>query len=491
MLDSVNMTPHRRTQIRRLSGGQIKRASWINEAICNPSLIFLDEVTSGLDEQTDCEMMQLFRRMADDGKTIVCVTHSLANVEQNCDLLVLLAPGGALAYIGPPGEAKAYFRVERLGNAYQRLTEGSPREWKWRFQESSLYDEYVRRRLPDASARAPRKPGKSTSTARTTLKRVTTGWRQFSLLTRRYLAILWSDKKPLAMMLGQSLFIAALLTWLFGDISNLDVETEAQRMAEDVTYDMEWEDLFDEDQDEFREKAEEIKRAAYSAKLLFLLCISCLWFGCNNSAKEIVKERSIYEKERDTGLNFLSSYGSKLLLLSMLSVLQASLLYFCALYFTRLGGNVLEQWVLLSLTAVAGTAMGLAISAVSNTSDLAATIVPISLIPQIIFSGLMAPLDGLVRTFSQVFVTAYWSYQGLLSRLGPPLNSRLRDSDLCDLGDDVSLTAICGFLVAHTAIFAAVAIVALYGRGVKEKPLGRLLRRSRMAATERPRATSR
>ena len=69
MLDSVRLSQHRATRIRQLSGGQRKRASWVNEAICNPSLIFLDEVTSGLDEQTDCEMMQLFRKMADDGKT--------------------------------------------------------------------------------------------------------------------------------------------------------------------------------------------------------------------------------------------------------------------------------------------------------------------------------------------------------------------------------------------------------------------------------------
>ena len=66
-LDSVNLVQHQYRQIRRLSGGQIKRASWANEAICNPSLIFLDEVTSGLDEQTDSEMMQLFRLMAEAG----------------------------------------------------------------------------------------------------------------------------------------------------------------------------------------------------------------------------------------------------------------------------------------------------------------------------------------------------------------------------------------------------------------------------------------
>jgi ABC-type multidrug transport system ATPase subunit len=115
MLDSVRLSEHRATRIRQLSGGQRKRASWVNEAICNPSLIFLDEVTSGLDEQTDCEMMQLFRKMADDGKTVVCVTHRVGYVAETCHLAAILGPGGVLAFFGPPAEASAYFDVPRLG----------------------------------------------------------------------------------------------------------------------------------------------------------------------------------------------------------------------------------------------------------------------------------------------------------------------------------------------------------------------------------------
>ena len=121
MLDSVRLSQHRATRIRQLSGGERKRASWVNEAICNPSLIFLDEVTSGLDEQTDCEMMQLFRKMADDGKTVVCVTHRVGYVEETCHLAAILGPGGVLAFVGPPVEALAYFDVPRLGEVYQRL----------------------------------------------------------------------------------------------------------------------------------------------------------------------------------------------------------------------------------------------------------------------------------------------------------------------------------------------------------------------------------
>ena len=124
-LDTVNLVQRQYTRIHQLSGGQIKRASWANETISNPSLIFLDEVTSGLDEQSDSEMMHLFRRMAEEGKTIVCITHNLGNVEQNCHIVVILAEGGSLAFVGPPVAALEYFDIPRLGDVYHRLREES------------------------------------------------------------------------------------------------------------------------------------------------------------------------------------------------------------------------------------------------------------------------------------------------------------------------------------------------------------------------------
>jgi len=473
MLDSVHLTRHQSTQIRRLSGGQTKRASWVNEAICNPSLIFLDEVTSGLDEQTDCEMMQLFRKIADDGKTIVCVTHSVTYVEQNCDLVAVLTPGGVLAFVGPPADALQYFDVTRLGDVYERLGERSPAEWKQRFRGSTYHQEYVARRLPEAIADMPEttfQPKKKR------LRELTTLLRQFRLLTCRYLAIELADKKALAMMFSQSLFIGGLLIWLFGDITKLelpDLADVATRFAEadGMTWseatefpELGYEEEYLADAEGYVDGVELSKRADYSSRLLFLLSISCIWFGCNNAAKEIVKERVIYVKERDVGLNVLSYYGSKLALLGFFSVLQASLLFYCVRHFTKLGGDVPEQWLLLSLSSLAGVGMGLAISAIANTEDFAATIVPISLIPQIIMAGLIAPLLYYTREFSQVFISAYWAYQGLLGTLETSLQDRLRDAGNLDLGAEWTLAAVSSVLVAHVAVLAIAAIISLFVR---------------------------
>ena len=117
-LNRVGMTDYRKRQIGELSGGQKKRASLANETVSRPDLLFLDEVTSGLDEQTDLEMMRLFRRRAEEGMTVVCVTHTLANVEECCHKVAILAPGGFLAFLGTPREACAYFGIDRLAAVY-------------------------------------------------------------------------------------------------------------------------------------------------------------------------------------------------------------------------------------------------------------------------------------------------------------------------------------------------------------------------------------
>ena len=127
------------------------------------------------------------------------------------------------------------------------------------------------------------------------------------------------------------------------------------------------------------------------------------------------------------GMNVSSYFGSKLTLLGVLSVLQATLLLGIVRYFSALGGDAFQQWLLLSAAAVTGAAMGLAISAIAKSEDVAVTMVPLALIPQIIFAGLIAPLSDSTRILSQGAISAYWAYQGLLGSLPHELQSRLRD----------------------------------------------------------------
>src|SRR6201999_2451036 len=116
------------------SGGQKKCASLASEILNRPSLLLLDEVTSGLDESTDWQIMRLLRRLADDGVTIIVVTHTLANVTEFCDKVVCMGRGGQITFVGDPSEVLEFFAVHRLGEVFDRTDELGAEYWRGRFE---------------------------------------------------------------------------------------------------------------------------------------------------------------------------------------------------------------------------------------------------------------------------------------------------------------------------------------------------------------------
>jgi energy-coupling factor transporter ATP-binding protein EcfA2 len=115
------------TAIGHLSGGQKKRASLANEIVSQPNLLFLDEVTSRLDEGADWEMMKLFRRLADGGMTIVCVTHTVANVEDFCHKIVILVNPGSSRFMARPRKHAAISASTNWGTSIACWRRGATR----------------------------------------------------------------------------------------------------------------------------------------------------------------------------------------------------------------------------------------------------------------------------------------------------------------------------------------------------------------------------
>ncbi len=376
ILEIVGLSSRRDILIRHLSGGQVKRASLANELVARPSLLFLDEVTSGLDEQTDREVMGLFRQVADGGKTVVCITHSLANVDATCHLVVVLTEGGRLAFVGTPEEAKAYFGMTRLGDVYLKLAERTPGEWHERFRSTELFQHYVTDRLPSTAVRS-RVPHREYSPA---TPNGPGALRQAWVLTRRYVAIWRGDHQALLALLAQSFLISLLLGMVFGNLSD---------------------------------EADLGKRLMHTVNLFNLMVVSCFWFGCNTAAKELVKERVIFQRERDYNLRIMSYFVSKLLVLALVGSVQATMLFGIVRPWCHPPGQAAAQWVTLAALAVAGTAVGLFISAVARTEEVATALVPIAVIPQIILAGLVAPLKGMVEYFARGAITVYWGQQAI------------------------------------------------------------------------------
>jgi ABC-type multidrug transport system ATPase subunit len=376
-LDRVDLGPRAATLIGNLSGGQKKRASLANEIVSRPNLLFLDEVTSGLDEGTDWEMMKLFRRMAGDGMTIVCVTHTVANVEDFCHKIVVMANPGVLAFYGTPAEARKYFGVDKLGDVYRVLASKSGEEWRDQYQQSPECKRYITSRLgppPGGAEKAPA-PADQGNWLKNSLPEAR---RQFGILARRYGELVFSDRKTLGLAAAQSLLVGILLTLVFGTVESTGPKPSF---------------------------------------LLFFLGISCLWYGCNNAAKEIVKERPIYRLERDVNLSVASYVLSKMALLSVVGLGQVTLLLAVVAVFSGIPGGS-GQFVAMSVTMLAGTATGLLLSAVSRTNDQASTLVPIALIPQILLAGVIVPnLPTLANFLAHTVVSGFWVYKSMAAIL--------------------------------------------------------------------------
>jgi ABC-type multidrug transport system ATPase subunit len=443
MLDELGLTERRALPIHRLSGGQLKRASLANETLHRPNLLFLDEVTSGLDEPTDRELMRLFRQLADQGRTVVCVTHTLVNVEECCHLIVFLARDGRLAFVGSPSEARTYFGVERLGDIYELVmgrtpdprTDGllTPEAWQARFRSSEYHARYVDARLGsvDRTRTATRtRTRPEPPPAAPHFERIVLGLRQFPTLLGRLVALVRADLRALAMTLAQGPIVAAALFLLFHDVGGQDASPA---------------------------------RVETTVKLGFLLAVSCLWFGVNGAAKEIVKERIIFARERHANLSVGAYYGAKLVLHSLVAVLQASILFGLVDVLCHPPWDRPATWGVLATLGAVGASIGLWISAIAESEEMAVGLAPIALIPQVILAGVIAPLSGLSLALARVGIASYWGCQGLRRLIEGP-DGRL------GVGDGPGLRLSGAMLAAHFVMFAVAAGIRMGSKEGERTP---------------------
>ena len=151
--------------------------------------------------------------------------------------------------------------------------------------------------------------------------------------------------------------------------------------------------------------------------LLLLLGLSAIWLGCNAASKDIVGELAIYRREHDVNLSTAAFIGAKYIASCVFTVLQLAVVYVLAATLSDgIPGDRLEQFLLLTIGALAGTAMGLVISAFANTRDQATTIVPLALVPQLILAGVLVPkLPDPAVAVAKIAVSGYWLTEAMKS----------------------------------------------------------------------------
>lgn len=405
VLRDLHLTERRDVPVSSLSGGQRKRVSIGVELLTRPRLFFLDEPTSGLDPGMEHEAMKIFRALADQGHTMILITHATTNI-MLCDKIAFLARGGYLAFFGPPKEALQYFSASDFTEIYTKVdNQKSPEQWDAEFKASPYYQRHVVSRLSEVQAlmqQARANPQASLPAAVRTPVRQGSSQRQFQILMERYLDIIGRDRINLAILLAQAPVLAGILLVLVMGKQSLFTDVVKFQASMDP---------------ELMKKVPEL--LGNIKIVLFLLSLFSLMCGTINSVREVVKELPIYKRERAVNLRIAPYLLSKFVVLAGISAFQSAVLVglvFSYLEKPNTDNFLAGAFLALFMVNLAGVAIGLAVSSSVPNQNIAITLLPVVLLTQIVLAGILSPLTGGVKGLLPPLTTIKWGF-GMLGHL--------------------------------------------------------------------------
>jgi ABC-type multidrug transport system ATPase subunit len=354
VLDELELTPHLQTRIERLSGGQRKRVSVAMELLTGPSLLVLDEPTTGLDPALDLQVMTMLRQLADAGRVIVVVTHSLACLDV-CDQVLLLGTGGKTAFCGPPGEVGPAMGTTDWADIYTEIR-ADPDAAQRRFVErlEPLVEPPIQ-----AGPEKPAALGKPVQTSR---------WRQFSTIARRQVRLIVADR-------GYFLFLA-LLPFIVG-LLPLAVAGHAG----------------------FGKAAFDGDAPNEAKQILVLINFGAFFMGTALTVRALVGERAVFRREQAVGLSTSAYLAAKIAVFGAVAVVQSAVLVLIVtigkgapLGATVLGNPTFELFVGIAATCVASAVVGLFVSALAQNSNQVLPLTVVTLMVQVVLAGGMIPV---------------------------------------------------------------------------------------------------
>ncbi|HEX6779348.1 MAG TPA: ATP-binding cassette domain-containing protein, partial [Ktedonobacterales bacterium] len=465
VLEDVELTERRGQLIKKLSGGQRKRVSIALELLANPSLFFLDEPTSGLDPGLDRKMMVLLRKLADKGHTVILVTHATNNINV-CDYVCFLAPGGRLAYFGPPDGAKAHFAKTEFAEIYSTLEvndeqPNASEEAEARYKVSQEYQQYIAQPLREAM-NAPAPPARPKESKRA---RRGSAWGQFWLLSQRSLELLRNDLPTLVILLLEAPLVALLLMGLIRVESGAGIlegdniiQCQPQirlsaQLAQQLqnsqgvlivpgfseqgsTVNCSTVQTFLQDDPQGQQYAaarggvaqalQDFEVAAHNGdaqRLVFMLVLIPIMFGNIFGSREIVKETAIYRRERAVSLRITPYLLAKILVFGILAVVQAAEVVVIVQLFEPFHQGIFlpplaEAFITLSLAGIGGLLWGYLISAISPNEATANSLIAAIIVPPVIFSGVILSMHDFISQVVAMIFPLRWGMAALGSSLG-------------------------------------------------------------------------
>ena len=390
-----------------ISGGQRKRVNIGLELLREPSMLFVDEPTSGLSSVDSEIVISLLKELAYKGKLVIVNIHQPnSDLYKMFDKIMVIDKGGYQIYYGYPTDAIVYFRshtnranpdedqctkcgnintdqllqiietkvVNEQGKA-TRTRKISPAEWAEKFKASGQAlkqkNNLDKRPLPENNYSIPG-----------LLK-------QTRIFSTRDLLSKLTDRQYILMSLLGSPVLALLLAYF---TRHSDSQSYIFRQNDNIP--------------------------AY----LFMCVITSMFFGLMMSSEEIVKDRKILKRELFLNLSWLSYLNSKILIMFLISAIQTVSFALIGNMVLGIKGMTLSYWLVLFTTSCFANLLGLNLSSAFNSVITIYIIIPFIIIPQLLFSGVLVKFDKLnmSKETSTEYVpvlgdlmTARWSFEAL------------------------------------------------------------------------------
>ncbi|MFD7512028.1 FHA domain-containing protein [Streptomyces sp. NPDC059853] len=434
VLRELKLDVHATKRISSLSGGQRKRVSVALELLTKPSLIFLDEPTSGLDPGMDRDVMQLLRGLADDGRTVLVVTHSVAELGL-CDRVLVMAPGGGVAYFGPPDEALNFFGYDNWADVFSAFENYRDYDWMGRWRGSQHYQIYA----ADLDAVQPQ-AANFQPVAAAEQKAQTWGSQVWTLM-RRYAAVIFADKGFLGLTVALPVILGAVSLAIPADYG--------------LGYG----------------RPENGGRNGQASIILLVLVVGMCFSGSANAVRELIKERVIYERERAVGLSRSAYLMSKVFVLGIVTIFQAAILGAIGFLPREMPAEgvlftsspALEMTLVIMVLGCTSMMIGLVISSLVRTSEMTMPLLVMISVVQLVFTGALFEVHGKLGVEQIAWLMpSRWALAGTATTAdlntltasvtdpdasGDPLWNHAAGWWLLDVSMLVALGVACGFLV--------------------------------------------
>ena len=389
-----------------ISGGQRKRLNIALELIREPAILFIDEPTSGLSSSDSENIIDLLKELSLKGKLIYVVIHQpSSDIYKKIDKLLLLDMGGYLIYNGNPVDALVYFKsqIDHV-NADERecsLCGYVNPEKLFSIIEAKIVDEYgmltnIRKKTPNEWYRLFNRKSKDKSSANQLPKISVKGvkknkFKQFKVFFIRDVLSKIANKQYLIINFIEAPLFALILSFFVKYYKN-------ESKMEYSFY-------------------ENINIPQY----LFISVIVALFIGLTVSVEEIFKDRKILLREKFLNLSKFSYLLSKVFILFILSAIQMFVFVVIGNYILEIEGLYFEYWFVLFSISCLANVVGLNVSSTFNSAKVIYIIVPLIIIPQLLFSGVIVRFDKLNPMFSKKnevpwlgnIMAARWAYESL------------------------------------------------------------------------------